>query len=147
MLHDERILKNKFAYFFTIIFILGWIIYYGVFVINVLLKDYRLVKKYIKFRIPIYFLNFIVFTLLIVTFVHVFKESKKMFMYLNLTCILIIILGSLSFYINYDEIWGKYIYSFLLGLALFLIAPILLINYFKHTPAKNEIENIGKHND
>jgi hypothetical protein len=68
-------------------------------------------------------------------------------MYLNLTCILIIILGSLSFYINYDEIWGKYIYSFLLGLALFLIAPILLINYFKHTPAKNEIENIGKHND
>lgn len=104
MLHDERILKNKFAYFFTIIFILGWIIYYGVFVINVLLKGYRLVEKYIKFRIPIYFLNFIVFTLLIVTFVRVFKESKKMFMYLNLTCVLIIILGSLSFYINYDEI-------------------------------------------
>ncbi|REC79142.1 hypothetical protein DRF60_07570 [Chryseobacterium elymi] len=147
MLHDERILKNKFAYFFTIIFILGWIIYYGVFVINVLLKGYRLVEKYIKFRIPIYFLNFIVFTLLIVTFVHVFKESKKMFMYLNMTCVLIIILGSLSFYINYDEIWGKYIYSFLFGLTLFLIGPTLFINYFKHTPAKNEIENIGKHND
>ncbi|KMQ61075.1 hypothetical protein ACM40_15345 [Chryseobacterium sp. BLS98] len=147
MLHDERILKNKFAYFFTIVFLLGWIIYYGVFVINVLLKGYRLVEKYIKFRIPIYFLNFIAFILLILTFVHVFKESRKMFKYLNSTCITIIILASVSFYINYDGKWGAYIYSFLFGLTLFLIGPVLLINYFKHIPAKSEIENIGKHND
>ncbi|KFF01965.1 hypothetical protein [Chryseobacterium luteum] len=147
MLHDERILKNKFAYFFTIVFILGWIIYYGVFVINVLLKGYRLVEKYIQFRIPIYFLNFIAFTLLIVTFVHVFKESKKMFIYLNITGASIIILASMSFYINYDEKWGAYIYSFLFGLTLFLIGPILLINYLRHSPAKSEIDNIGKHND
>ncbi len=147
MLHDERILKNKFAYFFTIVFLLGWIIYYGVFVINVLLKGYRVVEKYIKFRIPIYFLNFIAFILLILTFVHVFKESRKMFKYLNSTCITIIILASVSFYINYDGKWGVYIYSFLFGLTLFLIGPVLLINYFKHIPAKSEIENIGKHND
>ncbi|HBV13930.1 hypothetical protein [Chryseobacterium carnipullorum] len=147
MLHDERILKNKFAYFFTIVFILGWIIYYGVFVMNVLLKGYRLVEKYIQFRIPIYFLNFIAFVLLIVTFVHVFKESKKMFIYLNITGVSIIILGSMSFYINYDEKWEEYIYSFLFGLTLFLIGPILLINYLGHTPAKSEINNIGKHTD
>ncbi|UWX62279.1 hypothetical protein N0B40_08295 [Chryseobacterium oranimense] len=147
MLHDERILKNKFAYFFTIIFLLGWIIYYGVFVINVLLKGYRLVEKYIKFRVPIYFLNFIAFILLILTFVHVFKESRKMFKYLNSTCITIIILASVSFYINYDGKWGAYIYSFLFGLTLFLIVPVLLINYFKHIPVKSEIENIGKHTD
>ncbi|WP_080778760.1 hypothetical protein [Chryseobacterium phocaeense] len=147
MLHEERILKNKFAYFFTIIFLLGWIIYYGVFVVNVLLKGYRLFEKYVKFRIPIYFLNFIAFTLLIITFVHVFKESRKMFMYLNSTCVVIIILASLSFYINYDGKWEAFIYSFLLGLTLFLIGPVIFINYFKHIPAKNEIENIGEHED
>lgn len=77
MLHDERILKNKFAYFFTIVFLLGWIIYYGVFAVNVLLRGYRLAEKYVKFRVPVYFLNLIVFALLIVTFIHIFKESKK----------------------------------------------------------------------
>ncbi len=147
MLHDERILKNKFAYFFTIGFVLGWIIYYGVFVINVLLKGYRLLEKYTQFRIPIYFFNFIVFTLLIVTFVHIFKESAKMFIYLNMTGVSIIFLGSLSFYINYDGRWERYIYSFSLGLTLFLIAPILFINYSRHRPAKSEIDNIGKHTD
>lgn len=147
MLHDERILKNKFAYFFTIVFILGWIIYYSVFVINILLKGYRLAEKYVKFRSFAYFLNFIVFVLLIVTFIYIFKESKKMFTYLNVTSFLIIILGSLSFYMNYGELWKTYLKSFIITLFMFLIVPTLLINYFKHTPKKNEIEEIGTHND
>lgn len=147
MLHDERILKNKFAYFFTIVFLLGWIIYYSVFAINILLKGYRLAEKYVKFRSFAYFLNFIVFILLIVTFIHIFKESKKMFTYLNVTSFLIVILGFLSFYMNYGELWKTYINSFLITLFIFLIVPTLLINYFKHTPAKNEMEDIGKHND
>lgn len=147
MLHDERILKNKFAYFFTIVFLLGWIIYYGVFAINILLRGYRLSEKYVEFRFFVYFLNFIVFVLLIVTFIHIFKESKKMFAYLNITGFLIIILGSLSFYMNYGELWKTYINSFLITLFIFLIVPTLFINYLRHSPAKNEIENIGTHND
>lgn len=144
MLHDERILKNKFAYFFTIIFLLGWIIYYSVFAINILLKGYRLAEKYVKFRSFAYFLNFLVFILLIVTFINIFKESKKMFTYLNVTSCLIVVLGFLSFYMNYGELWKTYINSFLITLFIFLIVPTLLINYFRHTPAKNEIEEIGK---
>ncbi|KFF14813.1 hypothetical protein IW15_05100 [Chryseobacterium soli] len=147
MLHDERILKNKFAYFFTIIFILGWIIYYGAFIINVLLKGYRLVEKYSKFKTLLYLLNFIIFTLLIVAFIHIFRESKKLFMYLNISSALIIILGLISFYINYEGKWGIHIYSFLFGFALLLIGPTLLINYFRHIPAKNEIEQIGQHKE
>ncbi|OBW40890.1 hypothetical protein AB670_02841 [Chryseobacterium sp. MOF25P] len=147
MLHDERILKNKFAYFFTIVFLLGWIIYYSVFAINILLRGYRLAEKYIKFRSFAYFLNFIVFILLIVTFINIFKESKKMFTYLNVTSFLIVILGFLSFYMNYGELWKIYINSFLITLFIFLIVPTLLINYFRHTPAKNEIEEIGKKQD
>ncbi|SEW29303.1 hypothetical protein SAMN05421841_2056 [Chryseobacterium wanjuense] len=147
MLHDERILKNKFAYFFTIVFLLGWIIYYSVFAINILLRGYRLAEKYVKFRSFAYFFNFIVFILLIVTFIHIFKESKKMFTYLNVTSFLIVILGFLSFYMNYGGLWKTYINSFLITLFIFLIVPTLLINYFRHTPAKNEMEDIGKHND
>lgn len=147
MLHEERILKNKFAYFFAIVFLLGWIIYYGVFAVNVLLRGYRLAEKYVKFRVPVYFLNLIVFALLIITFIYIFKESKKMFIYLNVTSFLIIVLGAISFYMNYEGLWKAYIKSFLIAFAVLLIGPVLLINYLRHNPAKNEIDNIGTHDD
>ena len=70
-----------------------------------------------------------------------------MFTYLNVTSFLIVILGFLSFYMNYGELWKTYINSFLITLFIFLIVPTLLINYFRHIPAKNEMEEIGKHND
>ncbi|OBW45163.1 hypothetical protein AB671_02756 [Chryseobacterium sp. BGARF1] len=70
-----------------------------------------------------------------------------MFTYLNVTSFLIVILGFLSFYMNYGELWKIYINSFLITLFIFLIVPTLLINYFRHTPAKNEIEEIGKKQD
>ncbi|WP_027378469.1 hypothetical protein [Chryseobacterium daeguense] len=146
MLHDERILKNKFAYFLTIIFVLGWIIYYGSVIISILLKDYGVTEDYKSLKILIYFLIFATFILLIFTFVNIFKESKRTFIYLNLSIVLIGILWSISFLNNYKKGMDVYLYSFLVFIG-FLITSALLINYFRHTPAKNEIENIGKHND
>lgn len=58
-----------------------------------------------------------------------------------------IVLGVISFYMNYEGLWKAYINSFLIAFAVFLISPVLLINYFRHTPSKNEIDNIGTHND
>lgn len=92
-------------------------------------------------------MNFSAFALLIITFIQIFKESKKMFIYLNITFILIIILGILSFYMNYGETWKSYIKPFLTTIVVLLIIPIVIINYLRHTPSKNEIEDIGQNED
>ncbi|WP_126650227.1 hypothetical protein [Chryseobacterium aureum] len=147
MLHEERILKHKFAYFFTIIFVLGWIIYYGALVINILLKGYRVKDEYTGYEIPYYSLTFIIFTLLIMTFISIFKESKRMFLYLNSSMFLIMIAGLITFYAKMGETSAKSVYSLLVTIAVLVIGPAILINYFKHHPAENEIENIGKHKD
>ncbi|WP_267405380.1 MULTISPECIES: hypothetical protein [unclassified Chryseobacterium] len=146
MLHDERILKNKFAYFFTIIFVLGWLIYYSAAIINILFKNYGIVEQYRMLQIPIYLLIFLTFILLIITFINIFKEAKRMFLCLNISISLICILWSISFFNNYKEGMDRYLYSFLIFIAL-LIGSGLLINYFKHSPSKNEIDSIGTHND
>ncbi len=70
-----------------------------------------------------------------------------MFIYLNITFILIIILGILSFYMNYGETWKSYIKPFLTTIVVLLIIPIVIINYLRHTPSKNEIEDIGQNED
>ncbi|WP_454046249.1 hypothetical protein [Chryseobacterium sp. Marseille-Q8038] len=147
MLHEERILKHKFAYFFTIIFVLAWIIYYGAVVINILLKGYRVKDEYTGFEIPYYSLTFIIFTLLIMTFISIFKESNKMFLYLNISMFLIMIAGLVTFYAKLGETSAKSIYSLLITIAVLVIGPAILINYLKHNPAKSEIEDIGKHKD
>ncbi|MDR3024836.1 hypothetical protein [Chryseobacterium sp.] len=147
MLHEERILKHKFAYFFTIIFVLAWIIYYGAVVINILLKGYRVKDEYTGFEIPYYSLTFMIFTLLIMTFISIFKESKRMFLYLNISMFLIMIAGLVTFYAKLGETSAKSIYSLLVTIAVLVIGPAILINYLKHNPAKSEIENIGKHKD
>ncbi|MDR4890777.1 MULTISPECIES: hypothetical protein [unclassified Chryseobacterium] len=147
MLHEERILKHKFAYFFTIIFVFAWIIYYGAVVINILLKGYRVKDEYTGFEIPYYSLTFIIFTLLIMTFISIFKESNKMFLYLNISMFLIMIAGLVTFYAKLGETSVKSIYSLLITIAVLVIGPAILINYLKHNPAKSEIEDIGKHKD
>lgn len=146
MLHDERILKNKFAYFFTIIFVLGWIIYYCSAIISILLKNYGIIEDYKNIKILLYFLIFTTFILLIFTFVNIFKESKRTFIYLNISISLIGILWSISFFNNYKKGMDMYLYSFLVFIG-FLMGATFLINYFRHTPAKNETEEIGKKQD
>jgi len=147
MLHEERILKNKFAYFFTIIFVLCWMIYYGCVVFNILFKNYGITEQYKAIQIPIFLLIFATFILLAVTFVNVFKESGKTFIYLNISAALICLLWSVNFFKTYHEGMNAYWSSFLFFIVFLVAGPLLLIRYFKHYPAKDEIENIGKHED
>ena len=145
MLHDERILKNKFAYFFTIIFVLGWIIFYSRSVFNISLQGYRIEKDYATFEIPIYILYFTIFPLLIAALVFIFKESRNMFIYLNISMLLTTIYTAIFFYCKYEKNpdLGLYIRSFLFVEILFVVGPALLINYCRHRPAENEIDRIG----
>ena len=149
MLHDERILKNKFAYFFSIIFVLGWIIFYAYNIFKIFLMDYGFKEEYNIIKIPIYILYFIIFPLLIFTFISIFKESKMMFKYLNTSVLLMIIFHLLFFYVRYQKIndYTYYIYSFIIMNVLFILTPVVFINYSKHLPPNNEIEQIGKLQD
>lgn len=149
MLHDERILKNKFAYFFSIIFVLGWIIFYAYNIFKIFLMGYGFKEEYNIIKIPIYILYFIIFPLLIFTFISIFKESKMMFKYLNTSVLLMIIFHLLFFYVRYQKINDStyYIYSFIIMNVLFILIPVVFINYSKHLPPNNEIEQIGKLQD
>lgn len=148
MLHDERILKNKFAYFFTIVFLLGWMIFYAYHVFNISLRGYRIEEAYAAFKIPIYILYFTILPLLITSFICIFKESRNMFIYLNISLFLMTISNAIFFYGKYEKNpdSGLYIRSFLFVSILFVFGPAILINYFRHHPAENEIDNIGTHN-
>jgi glucan phosphoethanolaminetransferase (alkaline phosphatase superfamily) len=149
MLHDERILKNKFAYFFAIIFVLCWMIFFAYNMFKIFLRGYGLAEEYTAFKIPIYALYFLILPLLTVTFVSIFKESRKMFFYLNISLFLMIIFHAIIFYVKYQRTASPatYLFLYVFSNLLFVVGPVVLINYFKHIPAKNEIENIGKHND
>lgn len=146
MLHDERILKNKFAYFFTIIFVLGWMIFYAYNIFKIFIMAYGFKEEYDYIKIPIYLLYFIIFPLLIFTFISIFKESKMMFKYLNTSVVLIIIFHLLFFYVKYQKISDNshFIYSFIIMNVLFILVPVVFINYSRHLPINNEIEEIGK---
>ncbi|MDF2551161.1 MAG: hypothetical protein K0R77_436 [Chryseobacterium sp.] len=149
MLHDERILKNKFAYFFTIIFILGWMIFYAYHAFNILLRGYRIEEAYSAFEVPVYILYFTILPLLIIAFVCIFKESRNMFKYLYISLLLMTFYNAIFFYSRYQKNpdLGLYIRSFLFVSILFVVGPAILINYFKHQSAKSEIDNIGRQND
>lgn len=72
-----------------------------------------------------------------------------MFFYLNISLFLMIIFHRLIFYVKYQKTTSPALYTFLYIFSniLFVAGPVILINYFKHTPAEGEIENIGKHED
>lgn len=150
MLYEERILKNKFAYFFAIIFVLCWMIFFAYNMFNIFLRGNGLAEEYIALKVPIYVLYFLILPLLTVTFVSIFRESEKMFFYLNISLFLMIIFHAMIFYIKDQRVTNHtvYLFSYIFSNILFVVGPVILINYFKHTPpVGREIENIGKHND
>jgi len=149
MLHDERILKNKFAYFFTIVFVLCWMIFFAYNMFNIFLRGYGLKEEYNAVKIPIIALYFLILSLLSITFVNIFKESRKMFYTLNISLFLMIIFHAIIFYPKYQRTKSPatYLFLYIFSNVLFVVGPVVLINYFKHHPAKSELEEIGKHND
>ncbi|VEH20064.1 Uncharacterised protein [Chryseobacterium nakagawai] len=149
MLHDERILKHKFAYFFAIIFVLCWMIFFAYNMFKIFVIGAGLREEYNTFKIPIYVLYFLIFPLLIITFVSIFKESRKMFTYLNISLFLMIIFHAIIFYVKYQRTTNHetYLFLYIVSNVLFVVGPVVLINYFKHYPAKSEIEEIGTHNE
>ncbi|MCE4063718.1 hypothetical protein LXM63_01310 [Chryseobacterium gleum] len=150
MLHEERILKHKFAYFFAIIFVLCWMIFFTYNMFNIFLRGYGLKEEYNAFKLIIYVLYFLILPLLTVTFICIFKESRKMFFYMNISLFLMLIFHAVIFNVRYQKLPNsnnKYLLFYIVFNILFVIGPVVLINYFKHNPAENEIENIGKHED
>lgn len=149
MLHDERILKNKLAYFFAIMFILCWMIFFAYNMFNIFLRGYGLKDEYDTFKIPIYILYFLIFPLLTITFISIFKESRKMFIYLNITLFLMIIFHTIIFYVKYQKSTNStvYLYSYIFANLLFVVGPTVIINCLKHTPTNSEIEKIGTNDD
>ncbi|WP_353145295.1 hypothetical protein [Chryseobacterium sp.] len=149
MLHDERILKHKFAYFFAIIFVLCWLIFFAYNMFKIFLMGYGLKEEYNTFKILIYVLYFLIFPLLTITFVSIFKESRKMFFYLNISLFSMLIFHAVIFNVKYQKNTNPtgYLLSYILSNILFVVGPVILINYFKHNPKENEIENIGKYED
>ncbi|UCA59977.1 hypothetical protein KB553_00260 [Chryseobacterium rhizoplanae] len=106
-------------------------------------------EEYTVFKIPIYVLYFLILPLLVVTFVCIFKESKKMFTYLNISLFLMIIFHAIIFCVKYQRTTNHttYLFLYLVSNVLFVVGPVILINYFKHHPGKSEIEEIGTHSD
>lgn len=114
---------------------------------NIFLRGYGLKEEYIKFKVPIYLLYFLIIPSLTITFIGIFKESRKVFVYLNTSLFLMIVFHSIIFYVRRQSDKPPTLYSFILMNILFVVGPTLLINYFRHTPAKNEIEEIGQHKE
>jgi glucan phosphoethanolaminetransferase (alkaline phosphatase superfamily) len=114
---------------------------------SIFLRGYGLKEEYIKFKIPIYLLYFLIVPLLTITFISIFKESRKVFIYLNTSLFLMIVFHSIFFYVQRQGNRPPTVYSFILMNILFVVGPTLLINYFRHIPVKNEIEEIGQHKE
>jgi hypothetical protein len=60
-----------------------------------------------------------------------------------------IIFHSIIFYVKYQRSTKEtaYLYSYIFLNILFVVGPTVLINYFKHSPTNNEIENIGQNEE
>lgn len=141
-MHEERLFKNKFIYFVAIVFCLGWIIFFGVSVANILFKGYKLLDEFLVYSIPFYFFIFSIFLFFILTLINIFRESRKAFLFLNVS-IGLLILFQLFNLIIIKKTFLKNLYPFILRNIL-TISLGFLINYYKFTPIKNEIDEIGK---
>ncbi|RQO34414.1 hypothetical protein DBR39_20530 [Chryseobacterium sp. KBW03] len=117
---------------------------------NIFLRGYGLKEEYNTFKILIYVLYFLILPLLTATFICIFRESRKMFFYLNISLFLMLIFHAVIFNGKYQKIenpTNKYLLSYIFLNIIFVVGPVVLINYFKHHPAGDEIESIGKHKD
>ncbi|PWN69322.1 hypothetical protein C1631_014805 [Chryseobacterium phosphatilyticum] len=117
---------------------------------NIFLRGYGLKEEYNTFKILIYVLYFLILPLLTATFICIFKESRRMFLYLNISLFLMLIFHTVIFNGKYQKIQNhttKYLFSFILLNVLFVVGPVVIINFFKHSPIGDGIENIGKHED
>ena len=75
---------------------------------------------------------------------HVFKESRKAFLYSNIG--LLIIMSQTLFMLTFDlinQIKKFSIPSYFITIIIHLIS-IFLINYYKHHPKNDDIDEIGK---
>ncbi len=144
-MQENRLFKYKFTYFFSISFILGWVIFFGYNIFNIYIQGYGLQKKYFIYRVPIFILYFSIFPLLNITLVYIFRECRKFFLYLNISTVLIIIFNLIFFYVGVQTSTNNFVYSisFMFMNLLFVIGPVLFINYFRQKNISNEIDKIG----
>ncbi|WP_419868081.1 hypothetical protein [Chryseobacterium sp. CT-SW4] len=122
---------------------MGWLIHFGGIIGSIVLKNYRVIEPYKEMEALLYTLIFMNFLMLILAFVNIFRESPKMFLFLNISVILIISLLSIKFFVDGNFKDSGYLSSFIMVIG-FIIGSVLMINYFRHFPAKNEIEEIGQ---
>jgi len=141
-MHEERLFKYKFIYFYSIVFLLFFSFYFFFRIGNILFKGYVIDNKYENFKIPIYVLFFTTFFSLIFSLINIFKESKKAILYFNISIIFMICLWSINFYVN--KVFEKNNPSILVVFYGFFFLSALIINYYKHKIANNEIDEIGK---
>ncbi len=141
-MEEDRIFKNKFAYFLAIIFCFGWIIFIGFSIGKIIFKGYEVIDEYNMYSLLFYFFLFATFATFILALVKIFSESKKAFLFLNISIALLIffqLFGLIVIRKTFPSIFSPFILKNLL-----IIGFGFLINYFRHTPKKNEIEEIGR---
>ncbi|WDF45767.1 hypothetical protein PQ459_12760 [Chryseobacterium sp. KACC 21268] len=141
-MHEERLFKYKFIYFVAIVFCIGWIIFFGLSVGNILFKGYMLLDQYLAYSIPFYFFLFSIFIFFILTLINIFKESRRTFLFLNISIGLLISFQLFNL-IFIKKTFLQNLYPFLWR-NLIIVGLGFLINYYRFNPKKNEIEEIGK---
>ncbi len=131
-MHDERLFKYKFIYFYSIVFLFGWSLYYGFHIGNILFKGFRLDEELGLLKMLIYILFFTPFLFSILSLINVFKESYKSIRYFNIVILLIITTTFVSSYLNHTYKKPYFIVALLFYL-LILFFSAFLINFYKHT--------------
>lgn len=142
MLHDERIFKNKFIYFYVIIFCFFWLMYFGYFTLLMITDNFIINENYTSLKYLFYILTFGIFSTLLISFICIFRESNKFFISFNIAVFLMILLHLIRYFIDFKEIYIQFIYF-----IVFLLGSGILVNVFRHKRKGNEIEEIGTHND
>jgi len=140
-MHEERLFKYKFIYFYSIVFLLFFSFYFFFRIGNIVFKGYTIDYKYEDFKIVIYVLFFTTFISLIFSLINIFKESKKAIFYFNISILLMLCLWSINFYVNNNFKKGNP-YALFIFYGFFFFSAFL-INYFKHKVIDNEIDKIG----
>ncbi|OJX31380.1 MAG: hypothetical protein BGO86_03405 [Chryseobacterium sp. 36-9] len=142
-MQENRLFKYKFIYFYSIVFLFGWLIYYGFHIGNIVFRGFRLDESFGFFKIPLYLLFFSIFVFLILSLVNIFKESYRSILYFNIAICLLVTITFINSYLNQFYNKQYFIPAIILYLSI-LFFSAFLINYYKYKPPKNEIEEIGK---
>jgi len=93
---------------------------------NIFVRNYGLKDEFSGIKVPIYALYLLILPSLSITFVSIFKESIKMFTYLNISLLLMIIFHGLLFYTRYIKVKNpnEYLISYVfLNSSLLLVPP------------------------